>query len=84
MHVASDDLKTCHGTDHETRPHLQMLPESLTVDEYRLCLSVVCTCWGNISEKEQGLNIQQMLGELLFDLMSVNFDLDALPVMLHF
>lgn len=47
MHIASDDLKTCHGTDRGTRPRLQTQPLSLATDEYRLCLSVICICLGN-------------------------------------
>lgn len=73
MHVASDDLKTCHGTDSGTRPHLQTLPESLTTDEYRRCRSVACICWRNVSEREQWPNIQQMFCQLLFDLMFMGF-----------
>lgn len=53
MHIASDDLKTCHGTDRRTRPHLQTQPESVATDEYKLCLSVVCICWASISGEEQ-------------------------------
>lgn len=71
MHIASDDLKTCYGTDCGTRPYPQTLPETQNTEAHRFCFNIICTCLGNIKAGEQRPKTQKLLWQLLLDLVSI-------------
>lgn len=49
--------KTCHGTDHGTKPCLQTQPDTLAILEHKLCWRQICICWDNVRGRGKWVNI---------------------------